>query len=225
MSFILDALRKSEHERQRSTVPGLAHVPLATVPPPLPRWAVAAIAALGVAVLVLAGAWWQSTRSDADTAATRPEPALQRTVVLPPPAASPPTTLPAPVSAGAERAPNERTLATAAANEPAVPPFASASRAETPSVAAPSVAAPSRQVADESALPTAAALAAQGVALPQLRLELHAFSERPSERYVFINGRKYVEGERLPEGTQLLSITPVGAVLSQYGQRFLLLPE
>jgi general secretion pathway protein B len=78
---------------------------------------------------------------------------------------------------------------------------------------------------DEAALPTAAALVAQGVGLPQLRLELHAFSERPSERYVFINGRKYVEGERLPEGTQLVSITPTGAILSQYGQQFLLLPE
>ena len=30
MSFILDALRKSEHERQRTSAPGLSHVPLAT---------------------------------------------------------------------------------------------------------------------------------------------------------------------------------------------------
>ena len=103
MSFILDALRKSEHERQRSTVPGLAHVPLATAPQPLPRWAVAAIAALGIAVLVLAGAWWQSTRSDTGTAASRIEPSLQRTVALPPPAASPSVT-PAPVATAVERA-------------------------------------------------------------------------------------------------------------------------
>lgn len=220
MSFILDALRKSEHERQRSTVPGLAHVPLATAPPPLPRWAVAAIAALGVAVLVLAGAWWQSTRSDAGMAASRPEPVPQRTVTLPPPAITP-----APVATAVERTPPERTLATAAAPEPSAAPAATGTQTATLSAAAPAVAAPSRPPVDEAALPTAAALVAQGVGLPQLRLELHAFSERPSERYVFINGRKYVEGERLPEGTQLVSITPTGAILSQYGQQFLLLPE
>ena len=224
MSFILDALRKSEHERQRSTVPGLANVPLATAPQPLPRWAVAAIAALGVAVLALAGAWWQSTRTDAGTAATDPKPALERTVLLPPPAASLPASAPTPVST-VERAPNGRTLSTAAATEPTAQPLESANQAATSSAAAPSVAAPSREAVDSSALPTATSLAAQGVALPQLKLELHAFSERPSDRYVFINGRKYVEGERLPEGMELVSVTPAGAVLSQYGQRFLLLPE
>jgi general secretion pathway protein B len=191
----------------------------------LPRWAVAAIAALGVAVLVLAGAWWQSTRSDSRSAANRPEPALQRSVTLPPPASSSAGTPAPPVAPASERVPSERTLASAAAPEPAAAPPASADRTVTLSAAAPSVAAPSRQPLDEAALPTAAALVAQGVGLPQLRLELHAFSERPSERYVFINGRKYVEGERLPEGTELVSITPTGAILSQYGQRFLLLPE
>ncbi len=46
MSFILDALRKSEHERQRQTGPALAEVAVA---PPKPRsnvWATAAIALL-----------------------------------------------------------------------------------------------------------------------------------------------------------------------------------
>ncbi len=37
MSFILDALRKSEHARQRQTGPGLAEVPIApTKPGPTP---------------------------------------------------------------------------------------------------------------------------------------------------------------------------------------------
>jgi general secretion pathway protein B len=217
VSFILDALRKSEHERQRSTVPGLAHVPLATAPPALPRWAVAAIATLGVAVLVLAGAWWQSTRTGAGTA-NAPRPALERTVTLPPPVAAPATAT-SPRPAAAERGQVAHTLANAATTESSAPPVA------TPSVTGPpGVAAPTRAAAEDS-VPTAATLALQGVALPRLRLELHAFSERPSDRFVFINGRKYVEGDRLPEGTQLVSITPIGAVLSQYGQRFLLVPE
>ncbi len=43
MSFILDALRKSEHERQRSTAPGIAQVPFGAPHRELPRWAIALI--------------------------------------------------------------------------------------------------------------------------------------------------------------------------------------
>jgi hypothetical protein len=63
------------------------------------------------------------------------------------------------------------------------------------------------------------------VALPQLRLELHAFAEQPRDRFVFINGRKYVEGERLVEGPQIVSIERTGAVLAHAGHRFLLIAE
>jgi hypothetical protein len=63
MSFILDALRKSEHERQRSAAPSLSHVPLAHPRRNLPAWAIVVIGALAAAVLVLGGAWWQSQRA------------------------------------------------------------------------------------------------------------------------------------------------------------------
>ena len=79
--------------------------------------------------------------------------------------------------------------------------------------------------ADAQSLPSAAALAAEGIALPTLRLELHAFNAQPRNRFVFINGRKYVEGERLAEGPMLVSITPTGAVLTHLGRRFLLVQE
>ena len=66
MSFILDALRKSEHERQRSAVPGLSQVPLATPQAQMPRWALAVISVLGAAVVALGGAWiYSSTRAPA----------------------------------------------------------------------------------------------------------------------------------------------------------------
>jgi hypothetical protein len=58
-----------------------------------------------------------------------------------------------------------------------------------------------------------------------MRIELHRFREQASERFVFINGRKYVEGDRLSEGPQLVSIVPAGAVLVHAGRRFLLVPE
>ena len=86
MSFILDALRKSEHERQRSTLPGLSQVPLATPPAQLPRWALVVIGVLAAGVLVLGGAWWQSTRAPTETTAAAPM--IERSVELPPPAAA-----------------------------------------------------------------------------------------------------------------------------------------
>ncbi len=53
MSFILDALRKSEHERQRQTGPALAEVPIAAPKPRSNVWATGAIALLLVNLLVV----------------------------------------------------------------------------------------------------------------------------------------------------------------------------
>lgn len=219
MSFILDALRKSEHERQRSALPGLSQVPQATPAAHLPRWALVVIGALAVTVLVLGGAWWQSTRAPAENTVAA-APTVQRSVELPPaPAAAPPAAeLRPPVTT--------RALAPTALSPPSQTPLAAAAT-PGPEATEPSFAAPGspQPAADTAMLPSAAALAAQGVVLPPLRLELHAFSEQPRDRFVFINGRKYVEGERLIEGPQLVAIEARGAVLSQGGQRFRLVPD
>jgi general secretion pathway protein B len=219
VSFILDALRKSEHERQRSALPGLAHVPLAAPTAQLPRWALVVIGMLGVAVLVLGGAWWQSLRAPARVATSAP--LVERPVELPPPISADarrpsvalgPSAMPRTEVRTARDTPlAEATPSTTVESSPA-PVFAEQPTARPP-------------ITNEPTLPSAAALLAQGVALPPLRLELHAFSERPSDRFVFINGRKYVEGERLPEGPQVVAIEPAGAVLVHNGQRFLLVGE
>jgi general secretion pathway protein B len=221
VSFILDALRKSEHERQRSALPGLSQVPQAAPVAHLPRWALVVIGALAVAVLALGGAWWQSTRPPAETEA-RSAPTVQRNVELPlaptPPAVEPRPPAPARTAPSTLSQPSQTALAAAATPSPEASPEAS----EPAFTAAER---PQPTTADTATLPSAAALAAQGVSLPPLRLELHAFSEQPRDRFVFINGRKYVEGERLIEGPQVVSIEPRGAVLSQAGQRFRLVPE
>ncbi|MEY2920106.1 MAG: hypothetical protein RL261_1411 [Pseudomonadota bacterium] len=53
MSFILDALRKSEHARQRQTGPGLAEVPVAPAKSRTNVWATAAVALLVVNLLAV----------------------------------------------------------------------------------------------------------------------------------------------------------------------------
>jgi general secretion pathway protein B len=64
--------------------------------------------------------------------------------------------------------------------------------------------------------------AAQTTHLPSLHLDLHVFAANPQQRFVMINTHKLREGDALPEGVRVESITPEGAVLSQNGTRFLL---
>ena len=58
MSFILDALKKSEIERQRQSVPGLMETRSGARRGRLPLWAAALGALLGVNLLVLTLVLW-----------------------------------------------------------------------------------------------------------------------------------------------------------------------
>ena len=66
------------------------------------------------------------------------------------------------------------------------------------------------------------AAAAPGARIPPLRLDLHVYAERPQDRFVMINMHKLREGDSLPEGVRVESITADGVVLSYNGSRFLL---
>ena len=75
---------------------------------------------------------------------------------------------------------------------------------------------------DQEVLPTPMDLAASGTSLPELHLDIHVYSAKPAERFVFVNMRKYTEGQALKEGPTLERITTEGAILNQHGLRFLL---
>ncbi len=73
-----------------------------------------------------------------------------------------------------------------------------------------------------AALPTNADLAAQGITLPELNLDIHVFSSNQTERFVFINASKYREGDRLQDGPRVDEIRADGVVLQHQGISFLL---
>jgi general secretion pathway protein B len=88
VSFILDALRKSEHERQKSTGPGLAEIPIAAPRPKTNVWATAAVTLLvvnltAVGVLLL-------RRADAPPEPNATAPATPSTTTATPAATPPP---------------------------------------------------------------------------------------------------------------------------------------
>jgi general secretion pathway protein B len=219
MSFILDALKKSESDRQRQSGPALFEVKVAAPRTRLPLWAIAiaGLLAVNLAIVMWMLSRHPATRS-ADTgagqpllapaaaagpqaaAATTPAPAPP-SVPLPAPAAQPPATAPSPVL-GSDN-PDDYAPAT----EPAAPPLLG-SRVR-------------RGTADGVPLYQDAA-ATPGTRIPQLRLDLHVFALHPQDRFVMINMHKLREGDSLPEGVHVDRITPEGAVLSYSGSQFLL---
>ena len=238
MSFILDALKKSESDRQRQNGPALFEVRVAPPRTRLPLWAIAVALLL---VVNLGVVMWMLLRHQ-EHAAT-PLVSTAAPVAGPPAApadapphgpvtsaaatAAPATPVPvvatsAPVSAGTAPPASTSTPAAPAA----APPAADSTNAEDYAPAedrAPSGVANHVRRGTESGLPLYQDLSTTpGTQLPQLRLDLHVFAARPQDRFVMINMHKLREGDTLPEGVHVESITPEGAVLSFNGSKFLL---
>ncbi len=75
-------------------------------------------------------------------------------------------------------------------------------------------------------LPDLAELRLRGIlTLPELHLDVHVYSETQADRFVFVNMKKYREGDRLREGPLLESITPQGAIMQHQGQRFVVIQD
>jgi general secretion pathway protein B len=216
MSFILDALKKSESDRQRQSGPALFEVKVAPPRTGLPPWAIAVAALLVVNLAIVMWMLWRhpATRTP-DTSAgaaalpTPPAPAPP-SVSLPAPVAQPPAAAPSPAvlpNPGATNGASDNPDDYAPAADPAASPLLG-NRVRHGTV-------------DGVPLYQDAA-ASPGTRIPQLRLDLHVFALRPQDRFVMINMHKLREGDSLPEGVRVDSITPEGAVLSYSGSRFLL---
>jgi general secretion pathway protein B len=241
MSFILDALKKSENDRQRQASPALFEVKVAAPRRRFPVWAVGLAVLLAVNIVALA---WVLLRQPPAAAANAPAAPAAATpyaantappgMVTVPATVTLPTTVNIPVGsapsvtvqngmqdAGVVAPSNAPPLAEEPlleGHEPAVPPDYDARDyrpAMTPEQAG-AIAASRRN----GELPSRDEILAQGTQLPDLRLDLHVYATNPAERFVFINMRKLREGESLPEGVRVDEITPNGVELSWHGKRF-----
>ena len=228
MSFILDALKKSEAERQRQTMPGL--VDPGIVPPRarLPRWALG----LGVLLAVnLVGLAFILTRSPtpAPGAAAPQVAAIERPAAAVPPEPAPRYATP---QYAAELPVAQPPVAPQPVAQPPVAPQPATqfSAAELPGVEGrvprrrdPTQSDDDFKSADAEVLPTVSELNLTGAqALPELHLDVHVFSTHAADRFVYINMRKYHEGATLQEGPSVERIRRDGVVLTYQGLRFLL---
>jgi hypothetical protein len=69
---------------------------------------------------------------------------------------------------------------------------------------------------------TPPAPAAPAFDVSKLTLQVVVYSEIPAQRMVFIDGRRYVEGDALDAETTVERITPDGVVLNRGGRRAVL---
>ncbi len=215
MSFILDALKKSETDRQQRSTAEFAGIPASSdrrSGPPAWLWVVAVLLLVNLAVLV--GILMRPDAPTIEPAAQRdPEPVAQEVTE---PAAEPPASqsegFASQVATARENPPPR--------DEPAVavvtPPPAATTTPRAPATRA-------RPAVDTSTLPTLQEVRANGaVVLPDLHVDIHVYSENAKDRFVFINMVKFKEGSRLAEGPTVQEITPDGVVLNQDGMAFLL---
>jgi general secretion pathway protein B len=241
MSYILDALKKSEQQRQRGTAPSLL---AAQVPAEVPRSPATLYYGLAAAVLLVVGfaigmlrPWHAEAPPPQEVAAKPPE------AVAPPAPAVPPPPAPAKVEITIKTEP--QTPVSQPVAQPPLPPANDALKAQVPVPAAPAQGAPSRSATalqgnaaspvpeqPAGARPANAAPERAPVAfaelpasiqqdIPKLSFLFHLYSGNPRDRLVGINDRMLHEGDSVEPGLVLEQITPDGVILSYKGYRFL----
>jgi len=276
MSFILDALKKSENDRQRQSGPALFEVRVAPPRSKLPMLAIVIVSLLVVNLGVVA---WIMLRKPAAAAtpplaaatqpAAAPQPAAPTYTPQPPPAQAPqgypqqyaqgspppqgypnngsgpngastgypPQQQPAsngyppPQGANNYPPPNAGAYGRRSSQEPNLADDddpASPDEKLNPDDYAPARAAPPPGIGagrvirgTESGLPSYQEAATQ-TSIPPLHLDLHSYAADPTKRFVLINMKRLYEGQSLPEGPKVESITTDSAIMSYNGKRFVL---
>lgn len=229
MSFILDALRKSEAARRRSEAPDLfAAMPAAPEPvrarPNWPLWLLGAVAAMSlIAVLWLLAQRAPETPTTSPTVDASAETAALDDAAVPAPAPgsmTEPVTLPTPPQAPPPADPTTTPVTAEASPSPATPPPAMPLPPPPPALPAPP---PDVAVVAAPILPPTGSMVsladldpATRKLLPPLKLSMHLWNETPAQRFVILDGQRLREGDLLGE-LVIERITREGAVLAWRG--------
>lgn len=206
MSYILDALKRADSERERGIVPGLRAQPV----PPGPTvgsigrdFKLVTVLLIGMGLIVTVGFLWRwlGTQDPAPVVVQAPPAVLSAPAASVTAISSPtfPVAPPAVVS----------TLAPPARVAPAPP--------RAPVMASPPPAPAPAPIAELAELPADARLA-----LPKLVISGSTYSDNPAHRMLVINGQVFREGEKVEADLLLERIRIKSAVLNYKGQRYAL---
>ena len=203
MSFILDALKKSESERKRQDTPGIANIPDTSQQPGKSRWPWIVVGLLVINLAVITAFMMRTDRPAEDS---RVDVGISESATAP----------------AAESFSDIVREAKRATPEPiADTVMAPQSGPATSMPATAPLPVPTQSVTE--GLPTFNDLRASGqLQLPDMHLDIHVYSGQPADRFVFVNMSKYKESATLSEGPRVREIVPDGVVLDYMGTRFLL---
>ena len=210
MSFILDALRKSETERQQQAGGEFSNVPSSSGESQSPKWLWMLALLLLVNVAVLLGILLRPDAAPEAETPTSPAPAVIESVPI--------EAEPAPQEATAEPSFEDRV---AEVKESQPPPEPVAEEIAAPAADDPSPAIIAPPPSQERLMTLDELRLAGATQLPELHLDIHVYADDPAERFVFVNMNKHREGSQLDEGPVVSEITPEGVVLEHQGRRFL----
>jgi len=223
VSFILDALRKSETERQRLSQVAIADLPVGRRRSRQPWWVFALSGLLLLNFVVLAAVLLRRGTTAADVADTSTTPAIA------------PTTQPAAAAAQQTSAPVAMAASVAASSnnvlhDVAAPPeveYETITREQYEMEAAAATVPDGPTLVrsvnpDDNTSPSQAPVSTYYPTDPDnpLELNLHVYSRNAKERFVMINMRRYTEGQLLPSGATVEQITPDGVIIYHNGLRF-----
>lgn len=227
MSYILEALRKSDRQRQRGAMPTLQMAPMILPAPKRPSRiyyaALAAVLLLGAGIMI---GWLRPWQVELQVSEVEPVAAKLRI-------SAEQQSTPAPLLATPE------TAANAAQEYSAMDSTAAAQqgvqharrRAVAKPIATPEIAMPEIVTPENSDRPAGLAQEQRPIPMvelpfqiqreiPDMAVQLHAFSSIPGERLVSINSIRLREGESLTPGITLEKITPEGMIFSYKGYLF-----
>lgn len=215
MSYILEALKKSDQQRQRSAAPTLPAATVTVVATKQPvYYGLLAAVLLGGGIVIGLLRPWQPAHESPEIAAKSPVQASQQVAPAP---------LYRTTGKTAQESPKMNSVSIAApavriAAQPDTPAPVSAAKpgavAPAPIKEKPADAAPRAMSMAELPLPIQQEI-------PAMTIQFHAYSSKPANRLVGVNSLMLHEGESLTPGLKLEQITPEGMIFSYKGYRFL----
>ena len=231
MSYILEALKKADAERELGAVPDLhthPSTPAASYPDATPRrvkaWGWLAAGSVGLAIAALV---WQRAGTETPTMPPPPQ-AMPSFPPATPPAqqAMPPMPMPPVVPSPPPQPPVE---SPAVAVAPNVPPAAAVLPRVVPSAPAPRAEPKSSRVAPPAAARAGAPERVPPLAelpddlrrqVPAIAIGGSVYAAQPASRMIIVNGQILREGEALTPELKVEQIGAKSAVFSIRGQRF-----
>jgi general secretion pathway protein B len=231
MSYILEALKKSDQQRQRGATPTLQAAQVTVAAPKRPKliyYGLLAAVLLGTGIII---GWLRPWQPEQPLFGTEPI-AAESPISISQQAAPAPLTAPPEMPGKTAQefpAPNltraGKAVPVAGGMKPNNPALDSSG---TPSAAAPI---PEKSMPEKSASITGVAQEQKAIPMeelplqiqreiPAMTVQLHAYSNVPSERLVSINSIRLREGGSLMSGLRLEQITPDGMIFSYKGYRF-----